>query len=120
MWSPTLPAREIRGVTADGVLDQFSAVDAAPETPDLIFETRRVVRRHPRVSLVVLVFGSAVGAAQVRAAVRACPVGASRAGGAGTGQTPRRTRGGSPARTGTAVLTVDDVDALPAALRTTR
>ncbi len=107
---------EIRGVSADGVLDQFCAVDAAPETPDLIFETRRVARRHPRASLVVLLFGSAVGAAQVRAAVRACPAGASvlvvRAR-ADSSPYPRRLTG--PDSPG--LLTVDDVDALPAALR---
>ena len=107
---------EIRGVSADNVLDQFCAVEAAPETPDLIFATRRVVRRHPRVSLVVLIFGSAVGAAQVRAAVRACPAGAAvlavRAR-VDSSPYPERLTGSD----GSSVLTVDDVDALPAALR---
>ena len=107
---------EIRGASADGVLDQFCAVDAAPDHPDLIFQTRRVVRRNPRASLVVLIFGSAVGAAQVRAAVRACPAGASvvavRARVDGSPH-PRRLAGVD----GSDVLTVDDVNALPAALR---
>jgi uncharacterized protein (DUF58 family) len=33
----------IVGITADRVLDQFSAVDAAPEAPDLIFQTTGLV-----------------------------------------------------------------------------
>lgn len=107
---------DILSVTAEGVLDQFCAIDATPESPDLIFETRRMVRRHPRVSLVVLVFGSAVGAAQVRAAVLACPAAA-----AVVAVRARISSSPAPERlTGSAaysVLTVDDVDALPAALR---
>ena len=110
---------EIRGGSADGVLDQFCAVDAAPDHPDLIFETRRVVRRHPRVSLVVLVFGSTVGAAQVRAAVRSCPAGAAvlavRARVDSSPNPVTLTRSG-----GSSVLTVSDVDALPVVLRLAR
>ena len=75
--SPTPPAPTIRAVSADGVLDQFCADRRRRRTsPDLISKTRRVARRHPRASLLVLVFGSAVGAAQLRAAARACPAGA--------------------------------------------
>ena len=110
---------DILAVTADGALDQFCAIDAAAASPDLVFETRRVVRRYPRVSLVVLVFGSAVGAAQVRAAVRACPAAASvvavRAR-VGSSPAPERLTGSDAY----SVLTVDDVDALPAALRAAR
>lgn len=107
---------EIRGVNGDGVLDQFCAVEAAHETPDLIFETRRVVRRHPRVSLVVLIFGSAVGAAQIRAAVRSCPTGAAVL--AVRARVPWSPNSVTLTRSdGASVLTVDDVDALPAALR---
>jgi hypothetical protein len=110
---------DIRGGSIDGVLDQFCAVEATPESPDLIFETRRVVRRNPRVSLVVLVFGSAVGAAQLRAAVRSCPTGASvlavraRADSSPHPVTLTRSDGSS-------VVTVNDVDALPVALRMAR
>lgn len=110
---------DIRGGSADGVLDQFCAVQATPESPDLIFETRRVVRRNPRVSLVVLVFGSAVGAARLRAAVRSCPAGASvlavcaRADSSPNPVTLTRSDGSR-------VVTVNDVDALPVALRLAR
>ena len=90
--------------------------NAAVDAPDLIFQTRRLVRRHPRVSLVVLVFGSSVGAAQIRAAVRSCPPGASvlalRARSTGSPHPPRMT-GSDAAR----VLTLADVDDLPPALR---
>jgi hypothetical protein len=106
----------IRGATADGVLDQFCAVEAGKDSADLVFETRQAMRRYPRVSLVVLVFGSAVGAAQLRAAARSCPPGASvlaiRAR-AEFSPHPSRLTGSD----GSLVLTVDDVDALPAALR---
>ena len=108
--------REIRGVTADSVLDQFCPVNPAVDAPDLIFQTRRLVRRHPRVSLVVLIFGSSVGAAQIRAAVRSCPPGASvlalRTRSTGSPHPPRMT-GSDAAR----VLTLADVDDLPPALR---
>ena len=108
--------REIRGVTADSVLDQFCPVNPAVDAPDLIFQTRRLVRRHPRVSLVVLIFGSSVGAAQIRAAVRSCPPGASvlalRTRSTGSPHHPGMT-GSDAAR----VLTLADVDDLPPALR---
>jgi len=108
--------RSIAGVTADGVLDQFSAVEAAADAPDLIFQTRRVVRRNPRASLIVLIFGSGVDSAQVRAAVRSCPAGAGvlavRARGASSPH-PARLTGAQAFR----VLTVPDVQALPAALQ---
>jgi hypothetical protein len=106
----------IRGATAEGVLDQFCAVDMGANAPDLVFETRQAVRRYPRVSLVVLVFGSPVGSAQVRVAVRSCPAGASvlalRAR-AESSPHPVRLTGSN----GSTVLTVADVEALPAALR---
>jgi len=107
---------EIRGVSADSVLDQFCPVNPAVDAPDLIFQTRRLVRRHPRVSLVVLIFGSSVGAAQVRAAVRSCPPGASvlalRTRSTGSPH-PARLTGSDASR----VLTLADVDDLPPALR---
>ena len=107
---------EIRGVSADSVLDQFCPVNPAVDAPDLIFQTRRLVRRHPRVSLVVLIFGSSVGAAQIRAAVRSCPSGASvlalRTRSTGSPH-PARLTGSDAAR----VLTLADVDDLPPALR---
>ena len=108
--------RVIGAATADAVLDQFSAVDATGQAPDLIFQARACAQRYPRASLMVLVFGSAVTSAQVRAAVRTCPPGAS--------VLAVRARSGSsphPARlTGSevySVLTVADVDGLPSALR---
>ncbi len=105
---------EIRGVTADGVLDQFSAVDLEPAGHGLVFETRRAVRRHPRASLVMLAFGSTVSASAIRTALRACP--------AGTGVLPIRVRdaaSGEPARVAGSdgVVTVSDLDELPLALR---
>ena len=110
---------EVRGVSADSVLDQFCAVEAAVDAPDLIFRTRRMMRRHPRVSLVVMIFGSAVGAAQIRAAVRSCPSSvtmlAVRTRSAGSPHPVRLT--GSDAYS---VLTVADVDELPPALRLAR
>ena len=109
----------IRGVTADDVLDQFSAVATDAAAPDLAFQTRQVVRRNPGVSLVVLVFGSTVGAAQVRAAVRSCPPGASV-----LGLRVRVDSSPHPARLARSqaysVLTVPTVDALPGALRVVR
>jgi hypothetical protein len=106
----------IRGATAESVLDQFCAVEPGRDSPDLVFETRQAVRRYPRVSLVVLVFGSAVSSAQVRAAARSCPPGASvlalRAR-VESSPHPSRLTGSD----GSTVLTVRDVDALPGALR---
>jgi uncharacterized protein (DUF58 family) len=106
----------IAGATAEAVLDQFSAVDVAGDAPDLIFQARATGRRHPRASLVVLVVGSAVTSAQVRAAVRACPTGASvlvvRARADSSPHPVRLTESEA-----FGVLTVADVDALPSALR---
>lgn len=106
----------VRGVSADSVLDQFCGVDATDQAPDLIFQTRQLVRRHPRVSLVVMIFGSSVGPAQIRAAVRSCPSNASvlalRMRSAGSPH-PARLTGSDAFR----VLTLGDVDDLPAALR---
>jgi hypothetical protein len=67
----------IRAVTNESVLDQFSGIGTAPTAPDLVFDARQATRRHPRMSLLVLVFGSTVGAGRVRAAMRACPPGVS-------------------------------------------
>jgi uncharacterized protein (DUF58 family) len=109
----------IRAVTVDGVLDRFSAVHVADDAPDLIERTRLAVRRNPRVSLLVLVFGSAVEGAQLRAAIRTCPPGASvLAVRARLGQSPHPAR--QPGHSAHQVLTVDDVRALPGALRAGR
>ncbi|HEY4993669.1 MAG TPA: hypothetical protein VII33_16470 [Nakamurella sp.] len=113
----------IRGVTADGVLDQFCAVDLDPrsaaDAPDLVAQTRQLMRRHPRTSLLVLVFGSAVTSARLRAAVRACPPGVS-----ALALRARLESSPHPARLagsgGTSVLTMPDVDALPGAFRVAR
>ena len=106
----------IRAVTAEGALDQFCAIGTAPTSPDLVFGARQAVRRHPRMSLLVLVFGSSVGAGRVRAAMRACPPGASvlavRARVIDSPHPARLT--GSDAFT---VLTVGELDLLPMALR---
>ena len=106
----------IRAVTAEGALDQFCGIGTAPTSPDLVFDARQAVRRHPRMSLLVLVFGSSVGAGRVRAAMRTCPPGAS--------VLAIRTRvidSPHPARlTGSdafTVLTVGELDLLPMALR---
>ena len=108
--------RVIGAATADAVLDQFSAVDATGQSPDLIFQARSCAQRYPRASLMVLVFGSAVTSAQVRAAVRTCPPGASVLAVRARSETSPH-----PARlTGSevySVLTVADVDGLPSALR---
>ena len=111
------PGPPFRGGTADSVLDQFCAVQAQPAaSPDIAFATRQVVRRNPRASLVILVFGSLTEAAQVRAAFRACPPGA-------TVLALRARVESSPAPprlrvpTARSVLTLADIDALPGALR---
>ncbi|HEY5880986.1 MAG TPA: DUF58 domain-containing protein, partial [Nakamurella sp.] len=67
----------IRAATDQGVLDQFSPVRTTQDSPDLLAMTRLAARRHPRTSLVVLVFGSTVEPARLRAAARLCPPGAS-------------------------------------------
>lgn len=66
----------VRGAGADGVLDQFSPIRTRPTGPDLLAMTRRIAQRHPRTSLLVLVFGSTVEPARVRAAARLRPPGA--------------------------------------------
>jgi len=108
--------RVVGAATADAVLDQFSAVDATGQSPDLIFQARSCAQRYPRASLMVLVFGSAVTSAQVRGAVRTCPHGASV-----LAVRARSEASPHPARlTGSevySVLTVADVDGLPSALR---
>ena len=106
----------IRAVTAEGVLDQFSGIGTAPTSPDLVFDARRAARRHPRMSLLVLMFGSTVSASRVRAAMRACPPGASvLAIRARTDDSPHPARlTGSDAFT---VLTVGELELLPVALR---
>ena len=106
----------ITGATADGVIDRFCAVESHPGAPDLAFATREVLRRHPRASVVVLVFGSMTDPARLRAAFRACPPGASvlalRAR-VESSPTPGRLAGSDAAN----VLTLPDIDALPGALR---
>ena len=106
----------IRAVTAQGVLDQFSGIGTTPTSPDLVFDARRASRRHPRMSLLVLVFGSTVGAGRVRAAIRACPPGVSvLAVRARVDDSPHPARlSGSDAFT---VLTVGELELLPMALR---
>jgi len=107
----------IRAVTAQGVLDQFSGIGTTPTSPDLVFDARRASRRYPRMSLLVLVFGSTVGAGRVRAAIRACPPGVSvLAVRARVDDSPHPARlSGSDAFT---VLTVGELELLPMALRT--
>ena len=106
----------IRAVTAQGVLDQFSGIGTTPTSPDLVFDARRASRRYPRMSLLVLVFGSTVGAGRVRAAIRACPPGVSvLAVRARVDDSPNPARlSGSDAFT---VLTVGELELLPMALR---
>jgi len=106
----------IRAVTAQGVLDQFSGIGTTPTSPDLVFDARRASRRYPRMSLLVLVFGSTVGAGRVRAAIRACPSGVSvLAVRARVDDSPHPARlSGSDAFT---VLTVGELELLPMALR---
>ena len=105
----------IRGATADGVLDQFCAVDAAAESPDLVFETRRVGAPVPP---------GVAGGAGLRLRGRSRAGAGGRAGLPGGGLACWRCGPGSSPRphpsrlTGSdaySVLTVDDVDALPAA-----
>ncbi len=106
----------VRGMSADGVLDQFSPVRTVPGSSDLLAMTRRVARRHPRASLLVLVFGSTVEAARLRAAARLRPPGA-------TVLAVRVRVPDSPhpavlgQLTGGAVATVEDVAQLPFVLR---
>ncbi|MET0863744.1 MAG: DUF58 domain-containing protein [Nakamurella sp.] len=106
----------ISGVTVDGVLDRFCAVQAQADAPDLAFATRAVLRRNPRASVVILVFGSLTDPARIRAAIRECPPGASvLALRARIESSPASLRlSGSDAGS---VLTVPDVEALPGALR---
>ncbi len=66
----------VRGAGAEGVLDQFSPIRTRAEGADLLAMTRRTAHRHPRASLLVLVFGSTVEPARVRAAARLRPPGA--------------------------------------------
>ena len=112
----------IAGSTPPTVLDQFCAVDLAgpgaepAEPDDLAVAVRRIGRAHPRLSLIVLVFGSTVSAARLRAAVRCCPPGAQvLAVRARAGWSPFPARAaGVP---GCQVVSIADVDELPAALR---
>jgi uncharacterized protein (DUF58 family) len=106
----------IRGASADGVLDQFSPVRLVPGMSDLLAMTRRTTRRHPRASLLVLVFGSTVEAARLRAAARLCPPGATvLAVRARVPDSPHPAVLGHLA--GGAVATVEDVAQLPLVLR---
>jgi uncharacterized protein (DUF58 family) len=109
----------IRAASDQGVLDQFSPVRTVPGSPDLFAMTRQVARRHPRTSLVVLVFGSAVDPARLRAAARLCPTGATVL--AVRARVPDSPHPATlaPLNRG-AVLTVEDVVQLPLALRGVR
>jgi len=107
----------IVGGTAETILDRFCVVQPQPATsPDLAFATRQVLRRNPRASVVILVFGSLTDPARVRAAFRACPPGATllalRAR-AETSPAPPRLAGSGAEQ----VLTLSDIDALPGVLR---
>ncbi len=106
----------VRGASADGVLDQFSPVHPVPGMSDLLAMTRRMARRHPRASLLVLVFGSTVDAARLRAAARLRPPGATvLAVRARVPDSPHPAVLGRLA--GGAVATVEDVAQLPLVLR---
>jgi len=107
----------IGGATADSVLDRFCAVQAQPAaSPNLAFVTRQVLRRNPRASVVILVFGSLADPARVRAAFRACPPGATvLALRARVESSPAPLRFSGP--DAEQVLTLPDIDALPGALR---
>jgi len=106
----------IRAASAEGALDQFSGIGTAATAPDLVFDARQAARRYPRMSLLVLVFGSTVGAGRVRAAMRACPPGVSvLAVRARVDDSPHPARlSGSDAFT---VLTIGELELLPMALR---
>jgi len=106
----------IRAATDQGVLDQFSPVRTTPKSPDLLAMTRLAARRHPRTSLVVLVFGSTVEPARLRAAARLCPPGASVL--AIRARVPDSPHPAVLAQLAAgAVVTVEDVAQLPLALR---
>jgi hypothetical protein len=105
------------GRTAENILDLFCTVAPQPApSPDLAFATRQVLRRNPRASVVILVFGSLTEPARVRAAVRACPPGAivlSLRARVESSPAPLRLAGPDASR----VLTLNSVDALPGVLR---
>ena len=106
----------IRAATAEGALDRFSAVRTTAGTADLLGMTRQLARRHPRTSLLVLVFGSTVDPARLRAAVRLCPPGATvLAVRARVPDSPHPAVLGHLAAA--SVVTVQDVAQLPSALR---
>ena len=106
----------IRAASDQGVLDQFSPVRTVAGSPDLLATTRQAARRHPRTSLVVLVFGSTVEPARLRAAARLCPLGATVL--AVRARVPDSPHPAALAQlAGGAVVTVEDVAQLPLALR---
>jgi hypothetical protein len=109
----------IRAVSYQGVLDQFSGIGTGPAAPDLVFDARQAARRYPRISLLVLVFGSTVGAGRVRAAMRARPPGVSvLAVRARVDDSPHPARlSGSDAVSAFTVLTIGELELLPMALR---
>lgn len=109
----------IRAASDQGVLDRFSPVRTVAGSPDLLAMTRQVARRHPRTSLVVLVFGSTVEPARLRAAARLGPTGATVL--AVRARVPDSPHPATlaPLSTG-AVVTVEDVAQLPLALRGVR
>ncbi|HEY7814316.1 MAG TPA: DUF58 domain-containing protein [Nakamurella sp.] len=106
----------IRAASDQGVLDQFSSVRSVAGSPDLLAMTRQAARRHPRTSLVVLVFGSTVEPARLRAAARLCPPGATVL--AVRARVPDSPHPAALAQLAAgAVVTVEDVAQLPLALR---
>lgn len=106
----------VHAASADGVLDRFSPVTLAPGSADLLGRARHAARRHPRTSLLVLVFGSTVDARRLRAAARLCPPGATvLAVRARVPDSPHPAVLGGLA--GGAVATVEDVAQLPFVLR---
>lgn len=106
----------VRAATDQGVLDQFSPVRTTQGSLDLLAMTRQAARRHPRTSLVVLVFGSTVEPARLRAAARLCPPGATVL--AVRARVPDSPHPAVLGRLiGGAVITVEDVAQLPLALR---
>ena len=110
----------IRGITAPALLDQFCSVDLVAdlpdgETPGPASSIRQLGRAHPRLSLIVFVFGSTMSSAELRSVIRSCPAGAQLlAVRARAGSSPFPARMTGPAH---GVVTVADVDDLPAALR---
>jgi len=105
-------ARDIHVVTVPTTLDQFAGLLPAPGIGALAQTARRAVKRHPGMSAMIAVFGSAVVAKDVRATYQARPSATSiigvRVAPAGAGWLARDT------------VSVADLDSLPAALKLVR